>query len=88
MHNEEKYFCRVCGYKYLKPPWGEDGKTPLFEYCDCCGVEFGYGDSTLKSIRKHREKWLSGGAKWLNEKNKPDGWDLKEQLKKIPDAFL
>ena len=54
MHNDEKYYCRICGYRCVVPPWGEDGETPNFEYCDCCGVEFGYGDATIKVVKKHR----------------------------------
>lgn len=36
------FYCRVCGLYLGYQPWGEDGKTPSYEICPCCGVEFGY----------------------------------------------
>ena len=43
MVNEaNKLACRVCGKVQDDPTWGEDGKTPTFDICDCCGVQFGY----------------------------------------------
>jgi len=59
------YHCRVCGLRQESKVWGEDGKSPTFEMCACCGVEFGYEDSNLKSIRRYRENWLAEGHKWL-----------------------
>jgi hypothetical protein len=41
--------CRVCGLDQQSPPWGVDGKSPTYAICDCCGVEFGYEDSTRES---------------------------------------
>jgi hypothetical protein len=38
---DASYCCRICGLKQDFKPWGEDGKTPAFEICSCCGVEFG-----------------------------------------------
>ena len=40
----EKFYCRICGYRLGFEPWGDDGKTPTYEICPCCGVEFGNED--------------------------------------------
>ncbi len=81
------YHCRVCGFRHYSPPWGEDNDMPSFEICDCCGVEFGYGDNSPEAAKSYREKWLLEGAKWSWKKTKPDDWDLEEQLKHIPPGF-
>jgi hypothetical protein len=88
LKNEEYYRCRVCGLQQDDLPWGEDGETPSFNICPCCGTEFGYEDFTLEATRAQRERWLSTGAKWFKPKEKPEGWNLDEQLKKIPQHFL
>lgn len=75
------YYCRVCGFEQEDPPWGQDGNTPSFEICDCCGVEFGYEDRLDKSIQKYRENWINNGAKWHKPGKKPQEWCLNEQLK-------
>lgn len=80
--------CRVCGFYHKEKPWGEDGQTPLFEYCECCNVEFGYRDYSLESTLKFRKRWFDDGAKWSDKKTKPINWDLEEQLKSIPRDFL
>ncbi len=88
MHNDESYRCRVCGMKQDFQPWGRDGKIPSFEICGCCGVEFGYEDSTQKSIKKYRETWMKNGGAWAIPKEAPSGWSLEEQLKQIPNEYL
>jgi len=55
---DNKSFCRVCGYNNLEPPWGDDGKSPTYDYCPCCGVEFGYQDACIEGIKSYRKKWL------------------------------
>lgn len=85
---EQEYYCRICGLKQLFLPWGEDGKTPTYEICDCCGVEFGNEDSTLTGIKNYREKWLSEGAKWFNFKNKPKIFDIKKQMENISKKYF
>lgn len=84
--------CRVCGYydpDYLEYfPWGENGCVPSYDICECCGVEFGYEDWILESIRHYRAEWLAGGTKWFVPKSKPEDWNLEEQLKQIPPQFL
>lgn len=86
-NNNESYICRVCGLKQNEPQWGIDGQTPTYNICDCCGVEFGYEDSTLIGIKNYRKKWLDSGAKWNYKKYKPDSWFLNEQLDNIPKQY-
>ena len=69
------------------PPWGEDGTLPTFNICGCCGVEFGCGDFTLKAIHSRRKTWLIQSAKWEDKEEKPNDWDLEEQMKNIPLEF-
>lgn len=80
--------CRVCGLYLDTPPWGEDGKSPTYEICPCCSVEFGNEDYTVESTKRYREKWLFEGARWLNPNKKPGKWDQYEQFKNIPEDFL
>jgi hypothetical protein len=80
MVNDNNYYCRVCGLKESEPPWGEDGKTPSFNICSCCGTEFGYQDCQPSAILKQRQKWLDAGAKWFRPDKKPEHWNLEEQL--------
>lgn len=70
MHNK-LYYCRVCGLYHVPPPWGLDNKTPSFEICVCCGVEFGYEDTTDEMVEQYRDEWLRSGAQWLIKKKKP-----------------
>ena len=85
--NKEILYCRVCGLKYEEPPWGIDDKTPSFEICECCGVEFGYEDGTVTAAKRYRKKWISSGAEWFNRKFQPRDWDLKQQLANVPQAY-
>lgn len=79
--------CRVCGLLNEDPPWGADGKTPLFEYCLCCGVESGYGDATPTGAQRWRQRWIEGGAVWHEPRFKPNNWDMDEQFANIPPDF-
>jgi hypothetical protein len=77
----KKYYCHVCGYPDLDyAPWGEDGQSPSFDICPCCGVEFGYEDATDIAKKIFRENWISSGAEWFDPKIKPAYWNLKQQL--------
>jgi len=58
MPSEADFHCRVCGFREDEPPWGEDGRTPLFDFCPCCGVEHGYGDATPAGARNWRARRL------------------------------
>lgn len=77
-------FCPACGYPLGNyNPWGDDGKTPTFDICPCCGVEWGNEDYTTESRTEYRNKWLADGAKWFEPQKKPVNWNLEEQLKDI-----
>lgn len=84
---DEALCCRVCGYRMDDPPWGSDGRTPTFEMCPCCGVEFGYQDHTAGSVRLYREGWMKSACKWDLERGRPKNWDLSQQLRQIPHGF-
>ena len=81
MPNPEELQCRVCGLQQAEPPWGEDGKSPTFDICDCCGVEFGYEDSLSAGVERYRAEWLKKGAPWLRPSARPPDWSLERQLK-------
>ena len=81
MHN--KNLCRVCGLFHEDAPWGEDGKTPTFNICECCGVEFGYEDATPEATDKFREAWIKRGCPWFSKAKKPNNWDLPVQLAQV-----
>ncbi len=88
LKNNELYMCRVCGAEQLDLPWGEDGETPTYNICACCGVEFGYEDYTLIALKNYRIMWVNKGANWFCKKEKPDNWVLEEQLHNIPKKYL
>ena len=87
LHPSPESHCRVCGYEDTDLPYGEDGKTPSFNFCPCCGVEHGYQDCEPIAARKYREAWIQSGAKWELAAEKPEEWILQEQLKNIPKAY-
>lgn len=82
---DPRRICRVCGFSsgdYF--PFGEDGLTPLFDFCACCGVEHGYQDSTLAGVEKYRAQWIASGYKWESPNLKPENWNAENQLKQVP----
>jgi len=82
-----KYVCNVCGYNELtSPPWGENGHTASFDICPCCGVEFGYEDSTETGKKRFLNHWIDNGAVWFIPKLKPTNWCLYEQLENLADG--
>ena len=85
--SDELSSCRVCGLLFVEPPWGSDGKTPSYEFCSCCGVEFGYQDSLPSGAQAFRRKWLADGAHWREPAMKPIEWRLDEQLQNVPTRF-
>jgi len=94
VHNREKYAsppkryeCRICGYKNEDFPWGEDGKTPNYQICPCCGTQFGVNDITLDDIHKTRNLWKKNGNKWFAKNETPADWDIETQMKNIPNEF-
>jgi hypothetical protein len=86
MSDDRLDHCRVCGFEDGEP-WGPDGSTPSFGICPCCGVEFGYEDITLDGVKDYRADWLSAGAKWFDERERPSDWSLALQLANIPGRF-
>ncbi|GKX55261.1 hypothetical protein SOASR030_13730 [Leminorella grimontii] len=88
MHNSDSLcICRVCGAAQLEPPWGDDGDSPNYDICDCCGAEFGYEDASLDTLKVYRAKWLGNGANWNHKKSQPDDWSLEAQLSRIPQEY-
>lgn len=87
INKREAYCCRICGLDQDFKPWGEDGETPSFELCGCCGVDFGYEDTSVKHAKQYREEWLRKGAIWISSEEKPANWSLEEQLKQIPSDY-
>lgn len=84
---DELYRCRVCGrFDDESPLWGDDGASPTFEYCPCCGVEAGYQDITPEGARRFRERWLSAGGAWADGAA-PQEWDRDAQLARVPERF-
>jgi len=80
--------CRCCGWDFGDYcPWGDDGASPEYVICDCCGCEAGNDDSYPGHLAEYRRNWLNSGAQWWHRKTKPvdwnDGRQLKEQLERI-----
>ena len=83
---KNEYVCRVCGYINYEITC-EKGIYPTYNICPCCGVEFGYEDIDLASIRKYRENWINSGCNWFLDAGIKKDWNFLEQLKNIPDAY-
>lgn len=91
IEEREKYYsesntheCRVCGYHNNDYPWGEDGNSPSYQICPCCGVQYGVKDITPEEIQNERKLWVKNKYKWFDSNLKPSGWSSEEQLKNIP----
>jgi hypothetical protein len=69
-------------------PWSDDGKSPTFVFCHCCGVEFGYHDSSVDAMRRHRRQWVDGGHLWFDPELRPVDWDPATQLAQLPDRVV
>lgn len=79
-------FCRVCGVELDFAPWGEDGRSPTFYYCPCCGTEFGIQDACYEEVKVSRRRWLESGARWKEPEEMPADWvmgSLAEQLERV-----
>jgi hypothetical protein len=88
IHNDPTWFCRVCGLYQGEPAWGADGDLPSFDFCACCGVTFGYGDTDPDNCRDIRAYWVNKQKlKWDLPKLKPADWSWEEQKKQIPPDF-
>lgn len=84
---KKNHNCRVCGYYSDDLPWGEDGNSPSYEICICCGVEFGNEDYTIDSVRLYRKRWIENGSNWFFSKFKPVDWDMEKQFENIPEDY-
>lgn len=85
---ENKNNCRVCGYFMEDAPWGEDGLTPTYDICPCCGVEFGNEDYTIESTKRYRYKWLSDSIRFYEADVKPKNWSFLDQYMKVPKSYM
>ncbi|MBL7719068.1 MAG: hypothetical protein JNL72_09560 [Flavipsychrobacter sp.] len=88
MSTIENATCRVCGYVYPldNPAWFNE-VTPSHDICICCGVQFGYEDTTNDGVTDYRKRWLANGAEWFSPDFKPKDWNLENQLMKIPEKW-
>src|ERR1700722_19465613 len=87
MHNRDKFMrCRVCGLLQSEPPWGADGASPTYDYCPCCGVEFGYGDSSAVAIIRWRNQWIAHGMLWKEPEKRPANWNFEQELGHVEDS--
>lgn len=77
------HYCRVCGYDPGYPTWGDEGELPTFDICACCGVEWGYEDSSDASAEQYRERWLRAGAVWADRSLPNDGLTVEQRLNRI-----
>ncbi|PRX63213.1 hypothetical protein B0I32_111207 [Nonomuraea fuscirosea] len=80
MPNNGDPYCRVCGLLQATPPWGDDGRSPTWEICACCGTEFGYQDATPAGVLRARQAWTAKGYPWFQESERPPGWRAEDQL--------
>lgn len=83
MRSEASAYCRVCGYEPGLAPWGEDGISPSWEICACCGVEFGYEDATAAGVVSHRARWLADGGLWADRTIPMDGLSVADRLARV-----
>lgn len=65
------------------PPWGLDGRCPTYEYCPCCGVEWGYQDSLPASVERFRSEWVRRGGTWTDRTVPADGLTTNERLRRL-----
>ena len=81
--------CLVCGYDFAgaigELPWGPGGEDPTYNFCPCCGVEFGYGDFTFGAVKDWREAWVGEGRPWFKAALRPADWDPAGQLGRLPE---
>jgi len=79
--------CRVCGLDQIVPPRDERGCASWL-ICECCSNEAGIYDDDINLVRKMRQEWLDNGAQWFSPEEKPENWNLEEQLKNIPPEWV
>jgi hypothetical protein len=69
------------------PPYKRWYGEPAYLVCPCCGFEPGNDDdpwsghNTPLGFAEYRRRWIAEGGNWLDESQKPEGWDLRGQLR-------
>lgn len=59
-----------------------------YEFCDSCGVKFGYNDRRDEEIADRRRQWLAGGPVWTSTNSGPPAdWQPLSQVQNVPDHF-
>jgi hypothetical protein len=86
-YSDTEYYCLVCGLSIDEPAWGIDNGLSTHDICPCCGVEFGYEDSTLEGIKRYRNSWIAKGAQWFDKKVRPIGWQIEDQISNVPAMY-
>lgn len=69
--------CRVCGFD-VGGGWA-DG-SPLYAICPCCGAESGVDDHPTRLALGYLIEWVEAGTPWFDPSERPDGWNLRQQL--------
>jgi transcription elongation factor Elf1 len=75
------YICLVCGYPELTKPYGDEFH-PTYEFCPCCGYQYGYDDNVWPPIDR-RNTWIGEGMQWWRHGGPPEGWDPRQQLSRL-----
>lgn len=85
MPSSATHTCPVCGFEGLdEAPYDAHGSAS-FGICPCCGIEFGYDDSS-RSHEALRAAWIDRGMRWWSESRKPPvDWDPAAQLRRLDD---
>jgi hypothetical protein len=78
--------CRACGFDQAPQlPWGEDGNSPAYLICPCCGAESGLDEVTAADAAAYRDAWVKKGKAWFRPELMPKGWSWEKQKALIPD---
>lgn len=88
IHHENSNFCRLCGLYQEDPPWGNDGLSPTFKTCPCCGIQFGTRDKFFSQVKELRNEWIEAGYGWIDNRKMPINWSPASQMANIPQSFI
>ena len=58
LNDKSERYCRVCGLDKGEEEVRTKSGRATFNICDCCGVEFGYGDTTIDNVKDIRKHWI------------------------------
>lgn len=68
------------------PPYWQTLGEASYEVCPCCGFEFGNDDdpgtAPPSTFSEYLARWIRDGCRWFDPKRRPEGWDLREQLRR------